>query len=278
VKTTATTALMQAVEAFVAAASQRTTTEAVLRHFTAQKGMAPGQVRAAIRRLVDTGELCYSYELGCSFLQPSFNRPKKVSGRVVLTPPMHADKTVWPEVLVRLSPGAAFGYGQHPTTRLALRAIETAIDKWPDFLLRPDSSVLDIGTGSGVLVITAVLMGVRQGTGIDIDPCSLAEAETNVNLNGLRRKIRVTDTPLDRQHGSFSMITANLRYPTLSRISTGVGRRIKKQGVLIVSGIKAGELINLVETYQRLDFKAVREWHEKGWAGILLQKQAQSFG
>jgi len=272
VKNSVAAEIVKAIAMFVSRSPRRTTTESIVRHFAVQKGLAPGQIRTAIRKLVDSGELCYSYELGCSFLQPSFNRPQKVSDRVVLTPPNRADKTIWPEVLVKLAPGAAFGYGQHPTTRLALKAIETAIDKWPEFLMNPESRILDIGTGSGVLVIAAVLMGVKRGAGIDIDSCSIAEAGKNVSLNGLGHRIIVDDTPFDTQSGLFSMVTANLRYPTLHRISTGVARRIRSQGVFIVSGIKTDELVKLAKTYRGLGFKTEQKWTEKGWAAMLMQK------
>jgi ribosomal protein L11 methyltransferase len=221
---------------------------------------------------VDSGELSYSYELGCSFLEQSFNRPLRVSGRVVLAPPDKSFEPIGQEVLVRLAPGAAFGYGRHPTTRLALKAIETALDKWPDFLVGREARVLDIGTGSGVLVIAAVLLGLGQGTGIDIDSCSIAEAKKNITHNGLSHKIVISDAPFETQHGRFSMITANLRYPTLSRISAGVAKRTGRQGVFIMSGIKTDELDQLTKIYTSLGFKDEQKWNEKGWAAVLMRR------
>jgi ribosomal protein L11 methyltransferase len=272
VKNSAAAEIVKAIGMFVSRSPRRTTTESIVRHFASQKGLNSRKIRSAIRYLVDSGEFCYSYELGCSFLQLSFSRPVKVSDRVVLTPPNHDYKPIRPEVLVRLAPGAAFGYGQHPTTRLALKAIETALGKWPDSLIDRESSILDIGTGSGVLVIAAVLMGIRKGTGIDLDPCSIVEAGKNIILNGLGHKVMIKDTPFDTQSGPFSMIAANLRYPTLNQVSTGVARRIKRRGALIVSGIKNDELNNLIKTYESLGFEAQQKWNEKGWAAVLMQK------
>ena len=272
------TDIATAVLALIADSASRLTSESVTRILAGQAGFSRRQVRAAIRSLVEAGELSYSYELGCSFLERSFNRPLKASTRIVLAPPDQCFQPSGSEVLVRLSPGAAFGDGRHPTTRLALEAIEAAIGNRPEFLTNRKTRILDIGTGSGVLVIAAVLMGLKSGTGIDIDPCSIAEAKKNVVLNTLGRRIDINDLPLETQTGRFSMITANLRYPTLSRISTDVAKRIERRGAFIMSGIKPGELDQLIKSYTGLGFEFDGKWREKGWAAMLMWKRSDRKG
>jgi len=118
------------------------------------------ELRVAMRRLLESGELSYSYELGQSFLDRSFNRPIQVTPNITLAPPGHAVAAHQSGVTVRLAPGAAFGYGQHPTTRMALAAIDQACTLEPALLQRAPGRILDLGTGSGVLVIAAVKMGL----------------------------------------------------------------------------------------------------------------------
>ncbi len=253
--------------------ARRITVDAVVRQLSGPRRFNRRELRAAIRQLVESGELCYSYELGNSFLGQSFNRPFKITERIWLAPPGHRVRSIFPAVTVTLSPGAAFGYGQHPTTRLALNAIDTALAADPGLATGPDTNILDLGTGSGVLLIAAVLLGMQNGRGLDIDPCALAEAGRNVALNGLEQRIRIDDTPLESQTDLFSMIAANLRWPTLETLSASIARKVKPRGVLIVSGIKTEEQAALVETYKGLGFTDFKAWNEKGWAAIFMQKR-----
>jgi ribosomal protein L11 methylase PrmA len=174
---------------------------------------------------------------------------------------------------VTLAAGAAFGDGQHPTTRMALVAIDTALAENPMLVTDPGAGVLDLGTGSGVLVIAAVLLGMPGGLGLDSDPCALAEAGRNVALNGLQRKIQIQDAPLDSQPDRFSMVAANLRLPTLEKYSIPIAAGIQSGGVLIVSGIKTEEQAATEKTYSGQGLKTLRTWNEKGWAAVLMEKK-----
>lgn len=232
------------------------------------------EVRAAIRSLLDSGELNYTYELGQSFLERSFNRPIQVTPKITLAPPGHAIAAKLSEVTVRLAPGAAFGYGQHPTTRMALAAVDKACTLESALLQNGPSRVLDIGTGSGVLIIAAVKLGLSSGLGLDIDPCALAEAEQNVTLNNLQSKIQIKNIPLDSVPGRYQMITANLRLPTLVEHRASIVAGVLPGGMLIISGIKTEELSNLMEHYTSAEVKKLQVWSEKGWSALLMQKGA----
>lgn len=232
------------------------------------------ELRAAVRRLLDSGELSYSYELGQSFLERSFNRPIQVTPRITLAPTGHTVEADRTGVTVRLAPGAAFGYGQHPTTRMALAAVDQACTLEPAWLQSASSRILDIGTGSGVLVIAAVKLGLSTGLGLDIDPCALAEAEKNVIFNNLQPIIKIENLPLDSVPGQYHMITANLRLPTLVEYRESIAGGILPGGMLIISGIKTAEQSTLLEHYARLEMKKLQDWSEKGWAAVLMQKKS----
>ena len=264
-----------AIRKLISEATGRLAVDAVLQALSGPDGFTRRELRQATRQLVEAGELGYSYELGNSFLERSFNRPIQVTPRIILTPPGHRVRPDPPKIAVRLDPGAAFGYGHHPTTRMALAAVDTALSMDPGGLAAFSRGVLDLGTGSGVLVIAAVMLGVPGGLGLDVDPCALAEARRNVTLNGLQQEIRIADTPLESQPDLFSMVTANLRWPTLEKYSVQIVGRVEPAGFLILSGIKTGEQAQLTETYTKQAMQTMKAWNEKGWAAILMQKSSK---
>lgn len=246
----------------------------IYQHFSKSGSYSRRELRAAIRSLLDAGEISYSYELGQSFLERSFNRPIQVTPRITLAPPGHAEAAEHCAVTVRLAPGAAFGYGQHPTTRMALAAIDQACQLESAFLQSTPSRILDLGTGSGVLIIAAVKLGLSSGLGLDIDPCALAEAEQNVILNNLQTEIEIQNIPLDAVPGQYQMITANLRLPTLVEYRESIAGGILPGGLLIISGIKTEELATIEEYYTALEMKRLQVWSEKGWSALLMQKKS----
>ena len=108
----------------VAGSTVRVTPPALEKALVETHGLTRNQVKAVIRDLVSDGELVYTYELGSTFLEPSFNKPVRVSTHVVLKPPGHHFQPEPGDFVIRIKPGAAFGDGRHPTTRLAIRGIE----------------------------------------------------------------------------------------------------------------------------------------------------------
>jgi ribosomal protein L11 methyltransferase len=236
-------------------------------------GLNKKQIKTAIRDLVLSGELTYTYEFGSTFLERSFTKPVRISRYVVLTPAGHPCRSKPKDVLVQIKPGAAFGIGSHPSTRLAIKAIEfvrlgdQAIDK------RKDRTVLDIGTGSGVLILTAVLGGMDGGLGIDIDSCARVEAAANVKINGLEDRIMISGQAVKTIDQRFSMVLANLRYPSLKKLFARLTEITDKRGTLILAGIRNGEVDDLLEVYTKSCFKCLWTVTELGWSGVVLQKK-----
>ena len=229
-------------------------------------------VQAAIRELVAAGALAYTADHGRTFLEPSFDRPVRVSERIVLTPP---DRDVPPgpgDVVVRLRPGASFGVGRHPTTRLSLRGIDFALSRDGAVCRRAGSRVLDIGTGSGVLAIAAVKLGVENGIGLDIDPCAVTEASHNVRLNGLAGRIAISDRGLERVEGVFNLVVANLRLPTIERLAAAIAALTMPGGVLVVSGVQHAEEAAVFAAYGRQRFECAWSVAEDRWVGLVLNK------
>ena len=231
------------------------------------------KIKSVIRDLVARGELVYTYEFGSSFLDRSFNKPVRVSARVVIKPPGHRYRADPGDIVIQIMPGAAFGDGRHPTTRLAIRAIEVVLAeiKFDDPELQ--HTVLDIGTGSGILAMTALRLGIHQGIGIDIDPCARWEAKKNININGLEDRLDISDRYLETIDRFFTLITANLRLPTLKKIGSCLRKITVPNGFVVFSGIRSHESADLINAYSKKGFTCVWQDHELNWAGIVLQRK-----
>ncbi len=242
------------------------------KHLARQLAVDRRTVRSALRDMVNRGELSYASRFGQTVVQRSFDRPVRVSRHVVLKPP---DKSYAPapgEVVISLCHGVSFGTGQHPTTRLALRGLEHAVHE-AGAETGGDTTALDIGTGSGVLAIAAVRFGIAGAAGTDLDPCAVSEARENVRANGLEDRISISDADLDMFTRPFTLITANLRFPTLSRMYPDMVRLTRSGSGLILSGIRPDEVPELLDTYTRRQFTLQWQLTEKGWAGLFLVRR-----
>jgi ribosomal protein L11 methyltransferase len=230
------------------------------------------QVKSVIRGLVAEGELAYSYDFGSSFLVRSFAKPVRVSKHFVLQPPEIQPSSGPDDVVVRIKPGAAFGAGNHPSTRLAINGIEFVLCGGRALDGRQSGVVLDIGTGSGVLLISAVLGGFKSGLGIDIDACARAEAAENVKINGLEDRVAISAQSLDDIHQRYSIILANLRFPSLKRLRFQIKEKTEAGCFLVVSGIRDHERVDLMGCYREIQFQKLWSANELGWSGMVLRK------
>jgi ribosomal protein L11 methyltransferase len=226
--------------------------------------------KIAISDLVLNRELTYTYQFGCSFLEKSYEKPIRVSRRVVLKPPEMVYEPASGDIVIDILKGASFGLGDHPTTRLAIQGIEAALFNKHGEIHVDDGRALDIGTGSGILAIAAVLIGIKHAVGIDIDPCARAEAQKNIQLNGLEHRIKILDSRVEDIKEAYSLITANLRYPTLRQLSSHMAGITQKKGSVVVSGIKSEEVEDLLDTFVQNGFQCTWKVEEKGWAGLVL--------
>ncbi|HUV78887.1 MAG TPA: 50S ribosomal protein L11 methyltransferase [Desulfobacterales bacterium] len=226
--------------------------------------------KTVIRSLVSDRELIYTYHFGCSFIEKSFNKPTRISHRVVLKPHGMFYRPGSEDVVIDIQQGAAFGSGDHPTTRLAIKGIENAVFETHCLKKEKDTRALDIGTGSGVLAIAAVSLGIKTAKGIDIDPCARAEARKNIQLNHLEHRIAIHDHNIQDIHEKFTLITANLRYPTLKRLCSHMAQITEKDGAVVVSGIKTDEVSDLLNEFTQNRFRCVWKTFEKDWAGMVF--------
>ena len=257
----------------VAASTARLTPRQLEKTISTTYGLNKTRTRALLKDLVAKGELEYTYEFGSTFMVPSFNRPVRISDNVVVQPPGHRFKPAPEDVVIRIQPGAAFGGGRHPTTRLSVRAVEHVLKKVRPEWLNTECSVLDIGTGSGILAIAAICLGIKKGLGLDIDPCAIAEAAENRDLNRLQDRLVIADRKIEAIDASYSLVVANLRYPSLKQLYPQMIRLTDGSGWLVLSGFRVHEMRDLEALYTGGHFEAVWTADEQDWAAIALKKK-----
>jgi ribosomal protein L11 methyltransferase len=257
----------------IAASPTKITPAALVKKISETHGLRRNQVKSLIKELVADGELTYAYEHGDTFLMPSFNRPVRISNSLVIKPSGYHYHPKSTDVVIELNPGASFGDGRHPTTRLAARGIDFVLAHRHAEPPRHQRTVLDIGTGTGILVLAAVKLGMHEGLGIDIDPCARAEARQNVFQNALEDRIRISDQYLEAIDQDFFLVTANLRFPTLNKICSYLRKITLTNGFVVASGIRSHELAGLKSRYTQKRFDCLWEAHELDWAGVVFHKK-----
>jgi ribosomal protein L11 methyltransferase len=234
------------------------------------------QYKSIIQDLIIEGQLTYTYRFGCTFLERSFHRSVRVSKYVVITPPGLQYKAPPDAVVIQIRAGASFGTGEHPSTRLAVKGIEYTLRRMGYFTDFGETCCLDVGTGSGILVIAALKFGINKGIAIDTDPCARVEARENVQRNGLQDEIEISGQAADTIDRQVSMITANLRYPSLIQLCSIFSRLTQSGGLVILSGIKVEEHTALINAYAYAAFDKIWQEVELGWAGIAFKKRTSS--
>jgi ribosomal protein L11 methyltransferase len=187
-------------------------------------------------------------------------RPTRI-GRLWIVP---ADADAEPGVL-RLTDSAAFGTGLHPTTVLCLEAIEDALQP------TPAATLLDVGTGSGVLALAALLMGVPRALGIDIDAAALRAAAENARLNALDWRLELARGGPDAVVGTWPLVVANLLAAPLVELAPVLVRRVGHHGRLVLSGIPSSVESDVDRAYRRLGMRRVRAQSRTGWSALVLQ-------
>ena len=136
---------------------------------------------------------------------------------------------------IELAPGAGWGDGSHPTTQLCLQAITVLAPKGREWRM------LDFGSGSGILSIRAAQLGAMV-CGVEVDPQGIAHAKANTELNGVTEKIRFHET-LDDLAGPYDLIVANILRAVLLEFSGELVRRLRPDGILILSGLAATDAL-----------------------------------
>jgi ribosomal protein L11 methylase PrmA len=183
------------------------------------------------------------------------------AGGLLINP---AGAAALPNVL-RLTESDAFGSGHHPTTALCLEALEEIVRTD-----RPDC-VLDVGTGSGILALTALMMGVPRAVGADISASALKVAAENARLNQLSDRIELVLGGPDQVKGNWPVVVANVVAAPLIEMAPIVVQRLSRSGRLILSGIQSTLEAEVKQAYTHLGIRGVHSKTRAGWTVLTAQ-------
>lgn len=261
---------------FIAASPSKVRFDHLKRHINETIQTNARFLKRVVTQLVQEGTLSYTYHFGQSFLDLSYDRPVTVSDHVVVKPPWCSWGTSDDQRVISIARGASFGAGDHPSTRLAIQLIDSALHL-PVFRYKLHTlKGIDIGTGSGILAIVAAKLGVGAICGIDTDPCAIYEAGENIRLNHVENRVTLYEDNLNTVDGPFDLVLANLRAPTLSSLRDQLDSVMAPDSLLVFSGLKSRELNPMADHYRKAGCFLAEKRTEAGWGALCLTRGALS--
>ena len=167
---------------------------------------------------------------------------------------------------IAIDPKMAFGTGYHETTRMLLRML-------PDYVSK-GSSVLDMGTGTGILAISALKLGASSAVGIDIDPWCFDNANENAGINGMegRLDIRIGSADMIPENRQFDLILANINTNILLELASELTGRLDDGGHLLLSGLLIEDEDSILEHPEYSKLGPVNRQTENEWLALVLRK------
>ncbi len=186
-------------------------------------------------------------------------KPMPVGQKLLIRPVWDNDYDPQGRTVLDIEPGLAFGSGGHDTTRLCLETLENHIT--------PNTELLDIGCGSGILGIAGLLLGAKSAMGVDIDELAVKTARENGEMNGFTEpKYTVFQGNLtDKVSGKYDVVVANIVADIIVMFTKDVGRFLKDDGIYITSGIIDTREQDVLDAFEKYGFEVVGRHESCGW-------------
>lgn len=197
-------------------------------------------------------------------------KPLRVGKHLLIVPTWEEALQLDGDMVIRIDPGMAFGTGGHETTRLCLELLETVMADNP---LLTVPSLLDLGTGSGILAMAANLLGAGRILALDIDPDAVEVARDNLALNDMSGCVECGTEPLEAITENFDIILANILAEELVRLAPFLAERLQPGGSLILSGILAEKEQLVRHGFSSLPMKFIRTESAGEWVAMLYRKE-----
>jgi ribosomal protein L11 methyltransferase len=198
----------------------------------------------------------------------SFFEPIKITDRLVIKPSWRKYHKKGNEIILELDPGMAFGTGTHASTSMCLQAIE---ELTKNLTSKEDLAFLDVGTGSGILAIAAVLLGIQKGIAIDIDYQAIQCAIKNAKKNRVAENIDFSTTPIKKIPGDYPLVIANILPHTLIDMKEALCSRLQHDGYLILSGILQTKAETVKEAFCD-ELESFKEIKKEEWSCLVFKK------
>lgn len=188
----------------------------------------------------------------------------EVTPKIVIKPSFRNYQPKEGQIVITIDPKMSFGTGEHETTKLMIQLIEKYITK--------NSRVLDVGSGTAILSIEAAKLGATEIFAIDNDELCLENGLENVKINEVDSYINVMNCELqDLNQYGFDFIFANINKHILKEIAPEIYRRIKPNGILILSGLLISDETDIINHYQQNNFKVINKAILNEWMALILR-------
>lgn len=175
--------------------------------------------------------------------------------------------------ILHIDPGTAFGTGMHETTQLCLRSLKKYIT--------PETVMLDVGTGSGILSIVSLMYGAKYAVGTDLDPCAIDATKENMEANNIptdRMKVLIGNIISDKAvqdevgYDCYDIVVANILADVLEPLTPVIVNQMKKGAVYITSGIINTKEQEVKEAIEAAGLEILHIDHQGEWVGITARK------
>lgn len=189
-----------------------------------------------------------------------------IGEKLLIRPEWEKDYDAKGRLILDIEPGLAFGTGSHPTTRLCLEMLEEYVND--------ESTVLDIGCGSGILSIAALLLGAKSAFGTDIDELAVKTALENAKKNGFEPPV-FTAAKGDLSEcvsGTYKIIIANIVADVVMKLNEDAAKFLDKHGVYITGGIIDSRKAEVERSLEQNGFDIIETRSEKGWNVFVCKK------
>jgi ribosomal protein L11 methyltransferase len=188
-------------------------------------------------------------------------QPLRISDRIIIAPSWHSVSLLPGEIAITIDPKMSFGTGYHESTRLMIRLIEQTVHS--------GDTVLDVGTGTGVLAIVAVKLGARSAVAVDVDEWTAVNGKENVERNGLTGTI-------DIRHGSleivpetrFDLVLANIQRNVILDLLPSMLSKMSPNGTLLLSGLMLSDREAIVTALREAQLTTDIVLQENEWIGL----------
>ena len=196
-----------------------------------------------------------------------YYHPVKISKRFTVVPtweeytPVNSD-----ELIIELDPGMAFGTGTHPTTVMSIQALERTVKK--------GDSVIDVGTGSGVLSIAAAMLGAEKVKALDLDEVAVQSAKLNLKLNKVHTVVNVSQNNLlEGISDHVDVVVANILAEVILRFTEEVAKTVKPGGYFIAAGIIQQKKDQVKEAIEAVGFEIEETLRMEDWVAFIAKRK-----
>lgn len=191
-------------------------------------------------------------------------KPMKI-GSIVVCPEWVDYQNESNDIVVKIDSNMAFGTGEHETTSMCIEFLSKYVTR--------DTTVIDVGTGSGILGISAILLGAKKAVMTDIDEIAVKTAKHNATLNGVSAKCKISlDNLLDAQDMIGDIVVANITADILCVLANSMQKHVKQNTILILSGILREKAQEVIDKYLPLGYKIINSESKGEWVALVLQK------